>query len=236
MLDLWKAAAPDIDILSPDTSKQPFGNFRMIILALQPPDNPYWSPEAGRTMSGARVFFYALANYNGHRLRRLWRGLGRRSGAGEPAFVDLGADYRLIKSAMPAIIDLQQKGKLKAAIEEEVVRGKNLIFDRYHILVRFLPSCARHASASPVPSAPRAGGRVGAGRVSGHGLSSRRSISGPRWDRVSPRPNSFRSSKGSMRTGMENDQRGRTYQGSYDPPSVCLPAQGAIFRVKLMRY
>jgi hypothetical protein len=30
--------------------------------------------------------------------------------------------------------------------------------------------------------------------------------------------------------------RGRTYQGSYDPPSVSLPAQGAIYRVKLMRY
>ena len=29
---------------------------------------------------------------------------------------------------------------------------------------------------------------------------------------------------------------GRTYQGSYSPPSVSLPAQGAIFGVKLMRY
>jgi len=32
MLDLWKAAAPDIDILSSDTTKQPSENFRMINL------------------------------------------------------------------------------------------------------------------------------------------------------------------------------------------------------------
>jgi hypothetical protein len=30
--------------------------------------------------------------------------------------------------------------------------------------------------------------------------------------------------------------RGRTYQGSFTPPSITLPAQGAIYRVKLMRY
>jgi hypothetical protein len=30
--------------------------------------------------------------------------------------------------------------------------------------------------------------------------------------------------------------RAITYQGSYDPPRVSLPAQGAIYRVKLMRY
>ena len=29
---------------------------------------------------------------------------------------------------------------------------------------------------------------------------------------------------------------GRTYQGCYSPPGVSLPAQGSIFRVKLMRY
>ena len=30
--------------------------------------------------------------------------------------------------------------------------------------------------------------------------------------------------------------RGRIYQGSFTPPSVRLPTQGAIFRVKLMGY
>jgi hypothetical protein len=29
---------------------------------------------------------------------------------------------------------------------------------------------------------------------------------------------------------------GRTYQGSFTPPSISLTAQGSIFRVKLMRY
>ena len=51
---------------------------------------------------------------------------------------------------MPAIIDLQAAGKLKAAIEEDTIRGKNLIFDRYHVLARFLP-CPLLPGRSPCP-------------------------------------------------------------------------------------
>jgi len=52
----------------------------------------------------------------------------------DPRFADLAADFGLIRATMPAIVDLQQKGKLVAAIEEEKVRGKNLIFDQYQVL------------------------------------------------------------------------------------------------------
>ena len=145
-----EGAAPDIDILSADTSVQPFVNFRMINSRYVRPDNPYWSPEAGRTMSGARAFFYALAEYSAIG----FGAYGVDSGAGpelEARFVDLGADYRLVNAAMPAVIDLQAAGKLKAAIADDVIRGKNLIFDRYHLLVRFL---AARAPPSPRPRPP----------------------------------------------------------------------------------
>jgi len=159
MLDLWKATAPDIDILCSDTSVQPFGNFRLITTRYFRPDNPYWSPEAGRTMSGARAFFYALAQFSAIG----FGAYGVDSGTGpelESRFLDQGADYRLVKATMPAVTDMQAEGKLKAAIEEEGVRAKNLIFDRYHFLVRYIPVPATPAQPS-IPSARVLVGELG---------------------------------------------------------------------------
>jgi len=238
MLDLWKAAAPDIDILSPDTSKQPSENFRMIVSRYARPDNPYWSPEAGRTMTGARVFFYALANYNtiGFGAYGFDGGSGPELG---DQFVDLAADYRLVDAAMPAIIDLQQKGKLRAAIEEEVVRGKNLIFDRYHLLVRFRPQSAVVPPGTAAPTVPS--GRVLVGELGPDeflilGFDSAvdfQPVAGSDYTAAQ----FLQVEQGIYENGAwKQTARGRTYQGSYDPPSVSLPAQGAIYRVKLMRY
>jgi hypothetical protein len=243
MLDLWKAAAPDIDILCPDTSKQPLGNFRMIVSRYSRPDNPYWSPEAGRTMTGARVFFDALANYSTIGFGAYGVDLGGGPGAElDGRYVDLAADFRLVQSAMPAIVDLQQKGKLRAAVEEEVIRGKNLIFDRYHVLVRFRPQAVTLAPAppppplSPVPSARVLVGELGPDEFLVLGFDAAidfRPVVGS--DLTAAQ--FVQVEQGVYENGAwKQTARGRTYQGSYDPPSVSLPAQGAIYRVKLMRY
>jgi len=238
MLDLWKAAAPDIDILSPDTSKQPSENFRMIVSRYNRPDNPYWSPEAGRTMTGARVFFYALANYNTIGFGAYGVDTGAGPGLGAP-FVDLGADFRLVQSAMPAITDLQQKGKLKAAIEEDVVRGKNLMFDRYHVLVHFRPQAtgiASTPSAAPLPSGRVLVGELGPDEFLVMGFDSAvdfRPAVGSEYTSAQ----FLEAEQGVFENGAwKKTARAITYQGSYDPPRVSLPAQGAIYRVKLMRY
>ena len=229
MLNLWKAAAPDIDILSADTSVQPVINFRMINARYTRPDNPYWSPEAGRTMTGARAFFYALAD-----LSAIGFGAyGVDSGAGpelEGRFVDLGADYRLVKAAMPAILDLQAAGKLKGAISEDVIRGKNLIFDRYHLLIRFV-------SATPAqPSARVLVGELGPDEFLIMGFDATVDIR-PTVGSGFTAAQFLQVEEGVYENGVwKMTNLGRTYQGSYAPPSVSLPAQGAIFRVKLMRY
>ena len=229
MLDLWKATAPDIDILSADTSVQPFINFRMINLRYTRPDNPYWSPEAGRTMSGARAFFYALAD-----LSAIGFGAyGVDSGAGpelEARFVDLGADYRLVQSTMPTLIDLQAAGKLKAAVEEDAIRGKNLNFDRYQILVRFLPE------TPPTPSSRVLVGELGPDEFLIMGFRAAVDIR-PAVGAGFTAAQFLQVEEGVYENGVwKMTNLGRTYQGSYAPPSVSLPAQGAIFRVKLMRY
>jgi len=233
MLDLWKATAPDIDILSADTSVQPVVNFRMINSRYVRPDNPYWSPEAGRTMSGARAFFYALAEYSAIG----FGAYGVDSGGAEleARFVDLGADYRLVNATMPAILDLQAAGKLKAAIADDVVRGKNLIFDRYHLLVRFLAAPAPPTQA-PTPAARVLVGELGPDEFLIMGFNAAVDIR-PTMGTGFTAAQFLQVEEGVYENGVwKTTNRGRTYQGSYTPPSVSLPAQGAIFRVKLMRY
>jgi hypothetical protein len=252
MLDLWKAAAPDIDILSADTSVQPLVNFRMINSRYVRPDNPYWSPEAGRTMSGARAFFYALAEYS----TIGFGAYGVDGGAGPeltPTYADLGADYRLVTAAMPAITELQSAGKLRAAIADDVIRGKNLIFDRYHLLVRFLtapnsftqPPTPVPTPQSPVyappPQVPTPGARVLVGELGPDeflimGFNAAVDFR-PTVGSGFTAAQFLQVEEGVYENGVwKTTNIGRTYQGSYTPPGVSLPAQGAIFRVKLMRY
>ena len=240
LLDLWKATAPNIDILSSDTSKQPSANFRMINARYVRPDNPYWSPEAGRTITGARVFFYALADFAGI-------GFGAfgvdSSGSGpefDMQFGDLGNDYRMVNSALPVITELQGTSKLKTAVEEEGITGRNLNFDRYDLLVRYRPQPSVPNPAAPprllTPSARVLVGELGSDEFLIMGFES---------------TVDFRPALGSGYTAaqfLEIEQgvyengawrqtaRGRIYQGSYDPPRVTLPEQGAVYRVKLMRY
>jgi hypothetical protein len=252
MLDLWKAAAPDIDILSADTSVQPVVNFRMINSRYVRPDNPYWSPEAGRTMSGARAFFFALAEYPtiGFGAYGVDGGAGPELTAG---FVDLGADYRLVDAAMPAITSLQAAGKLKAAIADDVIRGKNLIFDRYHLLVRFLSapnSFTQPPTPAPTPQSPNfvsppqvptpaarvLVGELGPDEFLIMGFNAAVDIR-PTVGSGFTAAQFLQVEEGVYENGVwKTTNLGRTYQGSYTPPSVSLPAQGAIFRVKLMRY
>jgi len=233
MLDLWKATAPDIDILSADTSVQPVVNFRMINARYVRPDNPYWSPEAGRTMSGARAFFYALAEYSAIG----FGAYGVDSGGSEleARFVDLGADYRLINATMPAILELQAAGKLRAAIADDVIRGKNLIFDRYHLLARFTTPPAP-PSQPPTPSARVLVGELGPDEFLILGFNAAVDIR-PTMGTGFTAAQFLQVEEGVYENGVwKRTNIGRTYQGSYTPPSISLPAQGAIYRVKLMRH
>jgi len=203
-------------------------------------------------MSGARAFFYALAEYP----TLGFGAYGVDGGAGPEltaTYVDLGADYRMVTAAMPAILELEASGKLKGAIADDIIRGKNLIFDRYHLLVRFLaapnsfmtpptpaPTAQSPAFVSP-PQVPSPAARVLVGELGPDEFLIMGFSAG-----VDIRPtvgSGFNAAQflqveeGVYENGVwKTTNLGRTYQGSTSPPSVPLPAQGAIFRVKLMRF
>jgi hypothetical protein len=240
MLDLWKATAPDIDILSSDTSAQPTNPYRMISSRYRRPDNPHWSPEAVRELVGARNSFYALAEFDSIGFGSFGVDSSNRVSAPQnlsPSFVDLAANFRLFQAAMPAILDLQGPGNLQAAVEEDPIRARNLILTNYDALVRFRPPTRFAPAPTGEPSGRVLIGELGPDELLILGFDS---------------TVQFRPVQGSAYTAAQfllveegyydpngawkMTDLGQTAQGDYDPPMVTLPARGAVVRVKLMRY
>lgn len=238
MIDVWKAAAPDIDILASDTSKQPSANFRMIASRYVRPDNPYWSPEAGLGPTGARVFFYALTDYSAIGFGAFGVDRGPPGAGLDARFAGLADDYRLVQTAIPVLIPLQGTPKLQAAVEEYGISGRNLNFDRYALLVRFRP---RAADAGPKRRSPVPSSRVLVAQLKPDeflvlGFDATVDFR-PALGSGDTAAQFLQVEQGEFSDGhWQETARGRVDQGSYDPPRVILPPRGAIYRVKLMRY
>jgi hypothetical protein len=153
LIDLWKTAAPDIDLIAPDIYHRSSEIYRTILSRYTRPDNPLLIVETGQGMPFARFCFSALADYSALGFAQFGVDQGRGSTALSDQFTDVGADFRLIKNAMPVIAQLQGTDKLKSAIEEEFISGRMLYFDDYDVLVKFPPAMNRRpGSPDPSPS------------------------------------------------------------------------------------
>ena len=135
MLEVWKAAAPAIDMIGPDIYINESDLYRQVLNAYHRPDNPTWIPETGDDVD-ARYFFYAL-------------------GDGAIGFSPFGIDYTgwtiqdqkppamhaenfaLIGSMDREIAALNFEGKLKTAVEEEGEAEVPLNFARWQATVSF---------------------------------------------------------------------------------------------------
>jgi hypothetical protein len=240
MLDLWKANAPDINAIASDIYHQSPMNYRMILDRYTRPDNPLLIVETGRPIA-ARFFFYAIADYSAIGFAPF--GV---DGGGEglrPDMAAVGADFRVVSSAIPIITELQGTPRLKAAVEEDGIRSRNLIFSNYDLLVRFRPAPRQPASVAPsaaaAPSDPT--GRVLIAELSPDqflliGFDSAvsfRPVQGSDYTAAQL----LKVEEGYYDSGVwKTTREGSTSQGDYSPPTVNLPAQGARIRVTLMRY
>ncbi|HZP17885.1 MAG TPA: DUF5597 domain-containing protein [Terriglobales bacterium] len=62
MLDVWKAAAPAIDVIGPDIYTDDSISYREALRQFRRPDNALWVPETGLSDADGKYFFYALGN------------------------------------------------------------------------------------------------------------------------------------------------------------------------------
>ncbi len=161
-LDLWKAAAPAVDLIAPDIYHRSAVIYRTILSRYARRDNPLLIVETGRGLEFARYCFMAIGEYSAIGFAQFGVGIDAPSASDfGPRFADMAANFRLLAAAAPVITELQGTGKLQAAIEEENIPGRTLSFDRYDVLAMFPPALARQPSwVEPTgpPAAPS--GRV----------------------------------------------------------------------------
>ena len=239
MLDLWKANATSIDAIASDIYHRSPMNYRMILDRYTRPDNPLLIVETGGPIA-ARFFFYAIADYAGIGFAPFGLDGG---GPLSPDMAAIGADFRVTGSAMPIITDLQGTPRLRAAVEEENIRSRNLIFNNYDLLVRFRPAgrapAGAAAQAAPVVSDPT--GRVliaelGPDEFLLMGFDSAVSFR-PAQGLDFTAAQLLKVQEGHFDNGVWMATREETTsQGDYSPPTINLPSQGAMIRATLMRY
>ncbi|WP_446741793.1 GH35 family beta-galactosidase [Silvibacterium acidisoli] len=136
MIDVWKAAAPSIDILAPDVYTADRGAQKELLATYARPDNPLLIPETGSGDAFAPGLFYAL-------------------GLGAIGFSPFGTDqtswtfkpgevpkahaesYELLEPIDQVIAKLNYEGKLKTAVEEAGKPEETLTFGRWQAKVGF---------------------------------------------------------------------------------------------------
>jgi len=137
-IDLWKTAAPSIDILAPDFYSDDIPFFRSVVAAYARPDNPLFIPETGLSKNNlGPYFFYAL-------------------GHGAIGFSPFGVDYTgwthfedgkvpewlsqnfaLFAPMRQQVAEWNLAGKLQTAVEEKGVFRKVLHFGSVDAIISF---------------------------------------------------------------------------------------------------
>jgi hypothetical protein len=241
MLDLWKANAPAIDAIASDIYHQSPIAYLKILNNYRRPDNPLLIVETGRGIA-ARAFFYAMADFSAIGFGPF----GVDGGGGElrPDMAAIAADFRLVKSAIPVITELQGTPRLKAAVEEAGIGARNLIFRNYDLLVRFNPPGRAPAGtigqpaagASAEPSARAMIAELAPDEFLVMGFDSSvewRPVQGSDYTAAQ----FLEVGEGVYENGVwKTTVIGSTSQGDYTGPTIRLPAQGALMRVKLIQY
>ena len=249
MLDVWKAAAPAIDVLAPDIYVMDYIGYRGVCESYRRSDNALLIPETGGWGAFARYMFYALADYDAIGFAPF--GIDRISGGTVPAGIPGVAagqsladlvrpmldNYRLLAPAVDKISEWQGTGKLKSAVEEDQITERLLNFSRYEVLAQFGRPQASYGGTF-ASGTERRTGRAMVAEVAPDefvllGFDSRVSFAPVRGSKA--------------RTAQFVWVEEGKFEGAVWKPArrlngdetffaVSLPAQGAMLRVKLMSY
>src|ERR1019366_8428049 len=114
VLDIWKAAAPAIDILCPDIYMNDSAKYLAVLDYYSRPDNALFIPETRGTGNSSRMCFAAL----GHGAIG-WSPFGFDYTRATPeSIAPVGMNYRMLEPIMREVAKLNFEGKVKAVQEE----------------------------------------------------------------------------------------------------------------------
>jgi hypothetical protein len=160
LIDIWRAAAPSIDFLSPDIY---FQNFVEWARRYKQPGNPLFIPEAMRSQEASVNCLYALGAYDAIGFSPF----GIET-IGEPAGKYLAASYDLVMQLEPLLLSSQGRGLSAGLMSEgsEQRQPQQVRFGSYLMSVNFEkgapPALADgfivpSASSTPAPIPPSGG-------------------------------------------------------------------------------
>lgn len=248
MLDVWKAAAPAVDVLAPDIYVMDYVNYRKVCENYGRPDNALLIPETGGFGAFARYMFYALADYDAVGFAPF--GIDRMSGAVPEGIPGLAAgtsladivrpmldNYRLLAPAVGHIAAWQGTGKLHSAVEEDQITERLLTFTNYEVLAQFGRPTVSYGGTFASGTEKRTGrsmvAEVAPDEFFVIGFDTR--------VRFEPRRGSKLEKAQFLWVEEGNFENGtwkptRRLNGDETFFSLTLPARGAILRAKLMSY
>jgi hypothetical protein len=143
VLSIWKAAAPELDLLAPDNYQTDPVAYLKVLELYHRDDNALFLPETGRPING-RFFFSVL----GHQAIGFSPSGGNTEGefplteaskAREEFLEPWAKNYRLIAPMQREIARLNFEGKLKAVAEEEGKPVQTLAFGSWKAEVSYEP-------------------------------------------------------------------------------------------------
>jgi len=144
MLDVWKAAAPAIDMIGPDIYITNSEMYRKVLEQYHRPDNPLWIPEtlgfsAEPGVDFSRYIFYALGQdaigFSPFGLDSLPADEFTHNTT--PQLASLAENYRLLGSMDRELAQLLFAGKVQTAVEEPMLDSVSLDFGKWKANVRF---------------------------------------------------------------------------------------------------
>jgi hypothetical protein len=114
VLDIWKAAAPHIDVLAPDIY---YPKFFDVAAEYTRPDNPLFVPETNSLPYFAANALLTFAYFNGFGFSPFGIDNFVENGAVAPAAAELEDLYRVLRPLLPLIAHYQYTGKLHPVLQ-----------------------------------------------------------------------------------------------------------------------
>jgi beta-galactosidase GanA len=143
MLDVWKAAAPSIDILAPDIYLRGDEKYSKILASYNRPDNALFVPETANIPNNARYLFLVLGQ-GGIGFSPF--GIDRTGYSNEPLgapsttddiLLPFAEEYTLLTPMDEEIARLSFEGKLKTTMEVKDEPRQQLDFGKWQVTVSY---------------------------------------------------------------------------------------------------
>jgi len=145
VLDIWKAAAPAVDVLAPDIYMSDTARYMRVMDLYGRPDNALLVPETIGSAAGTRYCYAALARgaigWSPFGVDSPGRGAGAAgpTQAGDAALDPIAINFRVLNPMMREVAQWGFEGRLHAAVEERDARQQTLALGRWQAAVTFGP-------------------------------------------------------------------------------------------------